>query len=64
MNVPPVSFETTLTLPGNVSKLIFSCYLIKKKSSEVIEQRTIISANNKKPEISRNVKQKPAHCLR
>lgn len=50
MNVPPVSFERTLTLPGNVSKLIFSCYLIKKKSLEVIEQTQLsLQTTKKKP---------------
>lgn len=48
MNVPPVSFERTLTLPGNVSKLIFSCYLIKKKSLEVIEQTQLSLQTTKK----------------
>lgn len=38
MNVPPVSFERALTLPGNVSVLIFSCCLIKQKSLEATEQ--------------------------
>lgn len=55
MNVPPVSSETTLTLPGNVSKLIFRCYLIKKKSLEVIEQAQLslqTTKNQKSVEMS------------
>lgn len=56
MNVPPVSSETTLTLPGNVSKLIFRCYLIKKKSLEVIEQAQLslqTTKNQKSVEMSK-----------